>query len=200
MSNNSNTTANNSNKLNAFASAICESIRAKKGQLGICVTYYVEPKMRKTNNPYIGHVRKFTTISNARLGVAYESCVNGKLERMGETPDYQAGKSTTRYVNEFIQESNDGKKQYLKIGINATTKIESVYYVDGAIATDQQMAEIDTFLYKSAPSQRQINAGINPDDVYRHITPNVENILYITQGKQTLYDIDFDMLKQWQAV
>lgn len=174
--------------MNTTAKNIFEAVKDKKGQLGICVTYLVDASMNKTNNPYYGRVKKLTTISNARLGVSYVNCVNGKLERSGQTPDYQAGKSTTDFVNEFIQVSKDGTKNYLKIGINSRTTIDSVYYLDGHIATDQEVADIKNYLKKSAPSQRQMAAGIDEDDVYRHITPNVENILHIWQGGETLYD------------
>lgn len=174
--------------LNPTAQAIFNAVKDRKGQMGICVTYLVDAAMNKTNNPYYGRVKKLTTISNARLGVSYVNCVNGKLERMGETPNYQAGKSVTDYVNDFIQESKDGTKQYLKIGINSRTTTDSVLYLDGHIATDQEVAAIKPYLKKSAPSQRQMDAGIDPDDVYRHITPNVDNILHIWQGGTTLYD------------
>lgn len=174
--------------MNNIAQEIFKSVKDHKGQLGICVTYLVDAAMNKTNNPYYGRVKKLTTVSNARLGVSYESCVNGKLERSGQTPDYQAGKSTTDFVNDFIQVSKDGTKYYLKVGINSRTTIDSVYYLDGRIATDKEMADIRNYLKKSAPSQRQIAAGIAADEVYRHITPNVENILHIWQGGTTLYD------------
>lgn len=174
--------------MNNIAQEIFNSVKDRKGQMGICVTYLVDASMNKTNNPYYGRVKKLTTISNARLGVSYTNCVNGKLERMGEQPNYQAGKSTTDFVNDFIQVSKDGTKYYLKVGINSRTTTDSVYYLDGRIATDQEMADIKNHLKKSAPSQRQIAAGIDADEVYRHITPNVENIIHIWQGGTTLYD------------
>lgn len=174
--------------MNNIAQEIFKSVKDHKGQLGICVTYLVDASMNKTNNPYYGRVKKLTTVSNARLGVSYVNCVNGKLERSGQTPDYQAGKSTTDFVNDFIQVNKDGTKYYLKVGINSRTTIDSVYYLDGRIATDQEVADIKNYLKKSAPSQRQVAAGLDADDVYRHITPNVENILHIWQGGTTLYD------------
>lgn len=176
--------------LNPTAQAIFNAVKDHKGQMGIKVTYLVDAPMNKTANPYYGRVKKLTTISNARLGVSYVNCVNGKLERMGETPNYQAGKSVTDYVNDFIQESKDGTKQYLKIGINSRTTTDSVYYLDGVLLTDAnpELPKVKQYIKKSTLPQRQVDAGIAPDDVYRHITPNVENILNIWLGGITLYD------------
>ena len=172
---------------NAIANAITDALNGKKGQMGINCTYRTEPKMRKTNNPYFGRVEKQTTATNARFGVDYENAVNGKLEKEGLTADFIKGASMTDYVNAFINESHDKTKHYLKLGGNSSTKFHSEYFVDGRKATDAELAEIETFLQVSKPSQKQINAGLQPSDTYIHITINVDNIIEISQGNKTLF-------------
>lgn len=170
-------------------SAVKEVSKLNKGVFGVEVTTNTEPSMRKTNNPYLGRVRKVSVYRNAVLGVDYENAVNGRLERKGEVADYKADapKGKKHYNAFFYVSDKDENVFYLKIGIRKNTNIESEYLVDGRAATADEKAEIKSFLTSYSPSvKKQADAGLDESEQYRIVTPKLENVVGIRLGGRTI--------------
>jgi hypothetical protein len=170
-------------------SAVKEVSKLNKGIFGVEVTTNTEPSMRKTNNPYLGRVRKVSVYRNAILGVDYENAVNGRLERKGEVADYKADapKGKKHYNAFFYVSDKDENVFYLKIGMRKNTNIESEYMVDGRIATAAERAEIETFLTSHSSSvKKQAEAGLDESEQYRIVAPKLENVVSIRLGGRTI--------------
>lgn len=205
--------------MSATAQAIFDVLKTRKGQLGLTIVTVTPLSMNGgKKNPFMGRATKITTWSNARCGVSYTASVEGKMERKGmEEPHYEAGKSTTDFLNDILQVSKDGTKEYLKIARNATTTSSSVVYVDNTLVymTSKNGIEVhDKVIYEqlkpyikaSQPSQRQQEQGLAADEVIGWVTPNVENVASIAQGRvadgtfKKLYENDkFSSLAQMVA-
>jgi hypothetical protein len=161
-----------------------------RNTFGIVVTANTEPKMRKTNNPYMGRVRKVSTYTNVALGRDYQAAVNSRLEQSGEKADFVA--APPRGMHHYgqggflLQSDSDESKYYLRLTMNRNTKIESRYMVDGRAATDAEVAEIKTFLPSVAPSAKQAASGLSDEDQVRLVSVNIENIEEIRQGNRVL--------------
>lgn len=164
----------------------------KKAVFGLEITTATEPAMRKTNNPFVGRVKKVTKYTDAVLGVDYQNAVNNRLARKGYEKDYQSeAPKGKKHYNAFFYQSLDNEKFYLKIGIYSNTIIESTYYVDGQIATPQQLAEIKTFLQsKSTNVAKQQDAGLTETEQYHIVAPNAQNVLTIQCGQKIIYQRD----------
>jgi hypothetical protein len=163
--------------------------KLNKGIFGVEVVTSTEPAMRKTNNPFIGRVRKVSTYRNAILGVDYQNAVNGRLERKGETADYKsdAPKGKKWYNAFFYVSDKDENVFYLKIGMRKNTTVESEYYVDGRIATASEVEEIKSFLTSHSSSvKKQENAGLNEEEQYRIVAPKLENVVCVRLGGRTI--------------
>lgn len=178
-------------------SEIKNALHNKKGQLGLTIVTCTPLSMLGgKKNPFIDRVEKVTTWKNPRCGVSYTASVEGKMERQGmEEPHYEAGKSTTDFLDELFQISKDGTKCYLKIGVNTATTSTSVVLVDGQPVYMTAKGQVNVYNQEvydelkpyikpsSAPSQRQISQGVNADDVMRWVTSNVLNVKMIAQGR-----------------
>ena len=161
----------------------------KKAVFGLEITTATEPAMRKTNNPFVGRVKKVTKYTDAVLGVDYQNAVNNRLARKGYEKNYQSeAPKGKKHYNAFFYQSLDNEKFYLKIGIYSNTIIESTYYVNGQIATPQQLAEIKTFIQsKTQNIGKQEKAGLSGDEQYHTISPNAQNVLSIKCGQKIIY-------------
>lgn len=63
-------------------SQLVASLRQNKSCTAVTITSETIPKMRKTNNPYFGMVRKVSRV-NGLIGWEYENAVNNQREREG---------------------------------------------------------------------------------------------------------------------
>ena len=160
-----------------------------KAIFGVTIKTNTEPKMRKTNNPYFGRVRKISTYTNAILGVEYQNAVNNRLERGGMEANYvaEAPKGKKQYNAFFYQSLKDESVFYLKIGMYKNTEVKSVYEVDGRAATNEEVAEIKTFLQTSDGNvKKQQDAGLENEEQYRIVAPKFENVVSITLGEKVI--------------
>ena len=186
----------NTHTMSATAQAIYNALINRKGQLGLTIVTATEPSMLGgKKNPFLGRVTKVTTWKNARCGVSYTASIEGKMERKGmENAEYIAGKSTTDYLNDILQLSKDGTKEYLKIGRNSATSSASVVTVDGIVVyatTENGVQVYDAKIYEALKpyikpatiSKRQQEQGLTADEVIGWVTPNVENVVMIAQGR-----------------
>ena len=157
-----------------------------KGTFGMVLVASTEPKMRKTNNPFYGRVRKVSKVVNSALGYSYETYVNARLERKSLAGDFKAmplpwGQWVNGYENEVIE--NKGKL-YIRVTILPNTIAKPTYYVDGRLATEDEMAVIRTFLQEPSFSDRQADKGLT--DLEEQVMVRayaLDNIISISQGE-----------------
>ena len=178
-----------------MANNIIEQVsRMNKGTFGIEVITETIPAMRKTNNPFVGRVKKITHYVNAILGVEYQNVVNNRLTRSGNEATYQSeAPKGKKHYNAFFYQSIDGETFYLKIGMYKNTTCHSILFLDGQPATTAQIAQIEPFLQtKSNNVQKQADAGLTAENQYHIVAPKAENVLKITAkfGKETIYQRD----------
>ena len=163
--------------------------KLNKGIFGVTIVTNTEPQMRKTNNIYFGRVRKISTYTNAILGVEYQNVVNNRLERAGEEATYvaEAPKGKKHYNAFFYQSAKDENQFYLKIGMYKNTSVKSTYMVDGREATENELAEIKTFLQTSSSEvKKQTEAGLEAEEQYKIVAPKFENVESITIGERVV--------------
>ena len=148
--------------------------------------------MRKTNNPFVGRIRKVTTYIDAVLGVNYQNAVNNRLKRNELEANYvsEAPKGKKHY-NAFFYQSLDGENFYLIIGIYKNTTIKVKYIIDGHEATEQEVEALKPFLQShSTAIQKQSEAGLSEAEQYRIVAPKAQNVVSIMLGSKTIYQRD----------
>ena len=168
----------------------------KRGTFGMQLIAVTEPKMNKRNNPYYGKVKKVTYLSNIMLGYDYENVVNNQLKREGKEADFVAeapkGKAWDMYP--YILKSTSNEEQlYLRTTIGKATKAQTIYIIDGKMATDNDVAVIKTFMPTSKPNTNQ---GTDTEVIVRDF--KLENIVLLKQGNKEYNKSDFpiDILKK----
>lgn len=153
-----------------------------RNQFGVCCTICTEPRMRKTNNPFVGRVTKVTSYTNIVLGRSYENSVNNRtpngVKFVAKKP---SGKSWLVYPY-FLVSDNDNTINYLRLTPNKNTVIKSIYYIDGVEATEAEAAIIKSFLYDNTYSVKQAMHGVAEEDFVKPFDVNVVNIVFIGQG------------------
>lgn len=157
-----------------------------KGTLSTIITN-TEPRMRKTNNPLFGRVRKQTTVNHVVVGVSYENSVNNKSERVGGGEHIEAEKpngKTWVIPNLILKADKDENQLYLRVTERKTTTRESFYLVDGRPATEEEVAIIKENLQGGAPSKKQAELGIAEEDQVVVKDYKLQNILAIKQGSK----------------
>ena len=176
-----------------------------KGTFGIEMLSITEPKMRKTNNPFYGRVKKATFMRNVAIGYNYENVVNNRLERQGNERSFVCEKPNgkTWLINGLILcADKDETKKYLRTTMRPNMTTHVVYLLDERVVTNKDIeAEIKSFMPKSAPSKKQSECGLSDENqvVVRDFT--VENVLALVQGEKRYFKdeashILFECLKQ----
>ena len=159
-----------------------------RNTFGVRVVLETKPRMRKTNNPYIGRVTKVTEIHNVALGRDYLTAVTRRADQVGGDAStfVPQGASGMVWVQHpyFLESIKDSNTHYLRLTLNRNSKCEVKYLVDGRAATDTEVAELKAFLYDShSYSQKQASVGItNEYDQVKPMSVMLENILLIEQG------------------
>jgi hypothetical protein len=162
-----------------------------KGVFGIVIIAKTEPRMRKTNNPYFGRVQKVTRLANVAIGYNYENVVNNRLAQEGKTQLHFTaqkpnGKSWVKgYENLFLVADKDGKTEYLRTTMRKNTKPTTMYLVDGKTATDEEVAEIKTFIQSS---YKPTNQGLDEGDEVIVRDYKVENVVSIQLGDKMWFN------------
>ena len=169
------------------------SANLKKGA-SVQVVCYKETKMNKgtknNRNPFLGRVMERTTIGGWVVGTNYKRSCQNATERSGSNAEFKAKDSWHIYYNDFFEVSkNNSNKFYLQLQKSAKTCTTSptTYYVDGIEASEEQVAEIKSWLPKKTHNQSssQIESGIDAEHERMYICVDLENIESITQGAFT---------------
>lgn len=170
---------------------ITNALNGKAGQFGLVITTETEPTMRKTNNPYVGRVRKVTEYVNPMVGASYENMVNNRIERTTNfDPSFKADKPSGRHHhNDFCDQSDkNADTYYLRIGKTQATHTTTQFYLDGAPATADEVKAIKAFIpEKPTFTKTQTHAGLEEKNNVQWLAVNTDNVLRITQGERTIY-------------
>lgn len=162
----------------------------KKGVFGVQVLLFTEPKMKKTDNPYFGRVRKIANYKHIALGTDYKRTIESRLEGLGIEGGYNADKANGmhRYNDFFLQSDKDENQFYLNIISDRSegSHCEKYYMVDGRRATDEETIEIDKLCYKSSNCKKQNEAGLLGKDEVKIIRPKLQNVIKITLGDRVI--------------
>ena len=147
-------------------------------------------------NPYMGRVIIEKTYSGYVMGTDYESSLENTASRMGND-DAEANlkkvwhKPCAEYGEWFSTDKKTESKVYLKLQRNAKQigcKTTTTYYLDGNLATDAEVAEIEKWLKKKSDTQSstQIEMGIDKEHEQYFILPQLETITSIRQGDKEI--------------
>lgn len=168
-----------------------------KGTFGTIVETFGTHEMKKGGrmgvapNPLLDRVTKNVVYTNVRLGVDYDAVIKAKLEREGKNPaDWHTSRNNVGdYYNEYLLRGRKDTNQfYLKIGLFPNTHIETTYFVDGRPATAEEMKTIEEYALAKSESQKQVDAGLPLDKVYKVFSPNLDKVTLIQQGDRVLYN------------
>ena len=172
-----------------------------KGQAStIVVNKSADTSMNKgrgaNRNPFLGRVIIAKEYSGYVMGTDYSNSIENTASRMGND-DVEANlKQTWHKPCEFLGEwfSTDRKtesKIYLKLQRNEKQvgfKTTTTYYLDGALATDEEVREIEGWLKKSSNtlSSTQVEMGIDEEHRQHFILPQLDTIISIKQGDKVI--------------
>lgn len=143
---------------------------AGKGAQPVSFLAFVQPKFRKTGNPF-SDIRKLSTV-NAFTGADYEKSVNRQLDREGKTQleFHAAERQWGERISPTLVQNNG--KLYLVAQIQKTG--EPVYFARSGNGFFQSIAKaaIEQFL---PPVRHAENQGTDKEIVYRNYA--LENIV-----------------------
>lgn len=172
-----------------------------KGTFGICLVSLTEPKMNKTSNPYFGKVKKLTYTTNVALGYDYVNYLESKAKKQGivdfkfET-EKPKGKSWHNHPYMLVSDK-DETKFYLRCYYRPNTKSVSLYFYDGRLATDSEVAEIKSFMPSKKMSVKQIESGLSEENEVLVRDYIFDNVIALWQGDKVYNRLDsFLTLKQ----
>lgn len=168
----------------ANVNSFIESIN--KGTFGIVMVAMTDPSgMRKTNNPYVGRVKKVTKTTNVALGYDYVNYIKSKLAKEGLTTDYVSQKPNGKswYNHPYILVSDkDSTKHYLRCYYRPNTQTKVVWLVDGREATKEEIEEIKTFIPSKPMSKVQESLGLTEENEVICRDYTFDNIILLKQG------------------
>lgn len=161
MSNNIiNTMSINNNIINALYN--------KKGNGFVGIVYMAEVKMNKRGNPLAEHNVVKCVKTQFNFGIVYENAVaNRASKEQGEKVEFVAEKAKGYewecypYLLRAVKTNELQVRFYCKDG----AKTEAVYFVDGHLATDGEIAIIKEFSPTSSWSAKQAEAGCTENQV-----------------------------------
>ena len=159
-------------------------------------------------NPFMGRVEIEKTYNGFVMGTDYQNSIENTAERMGNETDANLKsvwhKPIFGYLGEwFSTDKRTESKVYLKLQRNNKQvgfKTTEVYYLDGHIATAEELAEISVWLKKKSHTQSstQVEMGIDAEHEQYFILPQLETIVSIKQGNKEIKPIE--MLEEVYAV
>ena len=159
-------------------------------------------------NPFLGRVNIVKTYNGYVMGTDYEGSLENIASRMGND-DADANlkkvwhKPCEQYGEWFSTDKRTESKVYLKlqrnakqVGFNTTT----TYFLDGNLATSEEIAEIEQWLKKDSHTQSstQTEMGIDKEHEQYFILPQLDTITLIKQGDRELKPME--LMAQTYAV
>ena len=147
-------------------------------------------------NPFLGRVIIAKEYSGYVMGTDYTNSIENTANRMGnegvEANLKQSWHKPCEVFGEwFSTDCKTESKIYLKLQRNEKQvgfKTTTTYYLDGVIATDDEVREIEGWLKKKSNtlSSTQIEMGIDEEHRQHFILPQLDTIISIKQGDKVI--------------
>ena len=159
------------------------SVKSSKGCQFVSISYENEQKMNKRDNPYYGRVTK-RVVAQMQFGYSYENACNN---RCADGVTFVADSlSWGAWVEGLENKVIVHKEEYYLRLYDVHGKTPKVtYYVDGVVATEEQIAEFSQFISKSKPSAKQSAHGIEEERQVKPKAIKFRNIVEFTINGQT---------------
>lgn len=159
-------------------------------------------------NPFLGRVIIAKQYDGFVMGTDYKKSIENAANRMGNT-DAEATlkevwhKPCEVYGEWFSTDKKTESKIYLKLQRNdkqIACKTTTTYYLDGVLATDEEVAEIEKWLKAKSNTQSstQIEIGLDKEHEQHFILPQLDTIVRIKQGDREISP--YDLLHEVYAV
>ena len=166
-------------------------IAERKGATAVQVVTTTQPKMRKTNNPFYGRVRRIAARSGM-LNANYENAVNHQRAREDhpEAGEFNANalwNGKGEHVSPSIVRHTVNGEEYLVFYPTRTTEDgkpianQDLWLLDGNPVDGETLEQIKSFLCESGKSKRQ-----ETDKQISWRTIKLENVSQVTMGGELL--------------
>ena len=180
--------------------AVIANVFVKGAASTIVVNKSADTSMNKgrgaNRNPFLGRVGIEKTYCGYVMGTDYRTSIENAAERMGNDADANL-KSVWHKPCEgalgewFSTDKRTESKIYLKLQRNAkqvACKTTTAYYLDGRLATADEVAEIEKWLKKDSHTQSstQLEIGLDTAHEQYFILPQLETIVSIKQGEREI--------------
>lgn len=127
-------------------SELIERINEVKGTTIVSIDVVTEPRMRKTDNPYLGAMK--TVSLSGVINFDYENTVNKQLQREGKEPEFKAQERAWG-VHEGNWITHKGE-YYMQVKVQGAS--EPVYYYKGC---ELPKTALQPFLQESSKPHTQ---------------------------------------------
>lgn len=197
--NNTNNTMMMNNTINT---EIVGSLYEKKGNGFVGITYMADVRMTKTNNPLNGHDVFKCVKTQFNFGIIYENAVaNRASKEQGEKVKFVAEKAKGYeweiypYLLRAVKTDELQVRFYCKDG----AKAEVVYFVDGHIATDEEVSIIKQFAIVSNWSNKQAEVGCTENQV-KPRNVRLKNIIRLSMDGETYVNKDLIKIAEESSI
>ena len=125
-----------------------------------------EPKMRKTGNPFNGHRVQKMTIQTLQWGYNYANAVNNRIGDAKHETFVADPLAWGEWLipNKVITHKGKLYARFYKVD-NEMCKSNTIYLIDGVMASEEQEEVIKSFLIESSSSARQSEVGLTEHQV-----------------------------------
>lgn len=151
-----------------------------KGATIMTITTDTVVRMRKRCNPLAYKVVTKVTVRNCQFGYNYQNAVNSRiLKETGEVPNFKSDSlpwGDWLVPNKIIEYRGNLYGRFYTMDNNVPDIV--TYYVNGKLATPEQVEIINRFSSSEVSSERQAAAGLVNHQVKPFLV-NLENILEI---------------------
>ena len=169
-----------------------------KGTFGICMVTLTEPKMKKglgynrstktynEENRLFGKVKKLTYTANVALGYDYVGYLRAKAEKQGIVDfkfETEKPKGKSWFAHPYLLVSDtDEMKHYLRCYYRPNTKSIPLYYVNGNLATENEVEYIKRFMDEPKPSKKQVESGLDAKNEVLVRDYSFDSVIALWQG------------------
>ena len=183
---------------NTINENIINALYNKKGNGFVGIVYVADVRMNKTGNPLANHNVVKCVKTQFNFGIIYENAVaNSASKEQGEKVEFVADKAKG-YEWEcypYLLRSIKSQELQVRFYCKQDAKVDSVYFVDGHIATDGEIAIIKEFSQTSSFSVKQAEAGLTENQVKpRNI--RLKNIIKLSMDNEVYVNTDLISVAQ----
>ena len=145
-------------------------------------------------NKYTDRVMKLTVYRNACTGIDYYNAVKGECEREGITfndnefevafPKKETYTETiSTSLKNIVLQKKDSTQCYLRLLCGRKpTKVKSFTFLDGQLATEEEIADINRYIAPHKESAKQ--EALSMQNIIGVRNVKLENVLFLGQGSK----------------